>query len=223
MGKETTRLEKFKAATLYAITCEPATGQTYDTMAEAACQGGVDVLQFRDKRLPAFQRLSIASRLSAICRRYGVLFIVNDALDIALSSGADGVHLGQDDLPLSVAQQLVQRQGLSDFLIGQSTHSLVQAQKAQAQGADYIGIGPVYATPTKPSYNPVGLALVREVTSQVATPHVAIGGIALENVSSVLEAGADRVAVVRAVCGERDILAAAQALKARLNRVTAHV
>ena len=215
MGKEINikKIERFKAAKLYAITCELAPGQSYDAMAEAACRGGVDVLQFREKRLPAGQRLMIASRMSVICRRYRVLFIVNDSLDIALASGADGVHLGQEDLPIAAARELVGRSGATDFLIGESTHSVSQAQKAERDGADYIGIGPVYATPTKPSYNAVGLELVRQVTMSVKTPHVAIGGIDAINVRSVLDAGAERVAVVRAVCGAEDIAAAAEAMK----------
>ncbi len=153
-----------------------------------------------------------------ICQKAGVLFIVNDALEVALAIAADGVHLGQDDLPVAEAKKLMHPMGIKNFLVGCSTHSLEQALEAKRQGADYIGIGPVFATPTKPTYNPVGLELVKAVTSQIDTPHVAIGGIDATNVSQVLAAGAQRVAVVRAVCGAEDIAAAVTMKKAIVGR-----
>ena len=210
-------IERFKAAKLYAITCVPTSGGAgYTAMAEAACQGGVDILQFRDKILSWKERFEVARELRKICAAHRVLFIVNDATDLALSVQADGVHVGQDDLPVPAVQELVKRAGRKDFLIGKSTHSLEQAQAAEREGADYIGIGPVFATPTKPTYGAVGLELVRQVTSAVKTPHVAIGGIDPTNVQSVLDAGAKRVAIVRAVCGAADIKDAAQKMKAIL-------
>lgn len=182
-------------------------------MVRAACEGGVDVLQFRDKSLPWKQKFEIAQTLHNICAEYNVLFIVNDSTDLALAAQADGVHVGQDDLPVPVVKELVARAGRKEFLIGKSTHSLEQAQAAQREEADYIGIGPVYTTPTKPTYNAVGLELVRQVTQAVITPHVAIGGINEKNVRAVLDAGAQRVAVVRAVCGEKNVLESAKILK----------
>jgi thiamine-phosphate pyrophosphorylase len=214
MGKTTatTALERFRAARLYVITA-PRQDMPYDRMVEAACAGGADVLQFRDKFLSHKEKYEVAAKLRAICARHGVLFIVNDHLEVALASEADGVHLGQDDLPTAAARDLVRGMGVKDFLIGRSTHSLEQAQAAEREGADYIGIGPVFATPTKPTYGAVGLELVRTVTAQVKTPHVAIGGIDAGNVRQVLEAGADRVAVVRAVANAADIAAAAKQIK----------
>ena len=182
-------------------------------MVRAACEGGVDVLQFRDKTLAWKEKFEVAQQLRKICTEFNVLFIVNDATDLALAVQADGVHVGQDDLPLAAVKALVYRAGRKEFLIGKSTHSLEQAQAAQREAPDYIGIGPVYATPTKPTYNAVGLELVRQVTQAVKLPHVAIGGIDASNVKAVLDAGAQRVAVVRAVCGASDIQAAAQAMK----------
>jgi len=179
----------------------------------AACEGGADVIQFRDKLITGRERYSAAAKLLKICRQFGVLFIVNDALEVALAIAADGVHLGQDDLPVAEAKKLMHPMGIKNFLVGCSTHSLEQAMEAKRQGADYIGIGPVFATPTKPTYNPVGLELVKAVTSQVDTPHVAIGGIDATNVNQVLVAGAKRVAVVRAVCGAEDIATAAKKMK----------
>src|SRR5579872_2600562 len=219
-----TVLERFHAARLYVITCPPPGGpQGYGAMVKAACEGGADVVQFRDKTLSWKERYEVAGQLRKICRNYQVLFIVNDAVDMALAVQADGVHLGQDDLPQAVAKELVQRGGVKDFLIGRSTHSLEQALQAEREGADYIGIGPVFSTPTKPTYDPVGLELLHQVTARVGTPHVAIGGIDAGNVEQVLAAGADRVAVVRAICGATPIFEACRALKQTLMRATGRV
>jgi thiamine-phosphate pyrophosphorylase len=182
-------------------------------MVRAACEGGADVIQFRDKMLSVKERYDVGLQLAEICYEHKVIFIVNDMLDLALAVGADGVHLGQDDLPQDAAHELVSKFGAKEFLIGRSTHSLEQALQAEQEGADYIGIGPVFATPTKPTYDPVGLDLVKAVASQVKTPHVAIGGIDLSNVQHVLEAGAKRVAVVRAVCGAADVAEACRQMK----------
>lgn len=214
MGKEANPLERFEEAVLYVITCTPVQGASgYAAMVTAACEGGADIVQFRDKILPWKQRYEVAAQLRKICVDHKTLFIVNDSVDLALAVQADGVHLGQDDLPLAAAQELVRRSGRRDFLIGKSTHSLEQAKQAEREWADYIGIGPVFKTPTKPTYEPIGLELVRQVTSHVRTPHVAIGGIDVNNVAFVQEAGARRVAVVRAACGASDILTATRRLK----------
>ena len=190
-------------------------------MVEAACAGGADIVQFRDKQIIGRERYQVATRLRAICARHGVLFIVNDTLEVALAVEADGVHLGQDDLPVPTARSLTQRMGVRNFLIGCSTHSLEQALAAEEAGADYIAIGPVFATPTKPSYPAVGLELVRRVIASTNLPHVAIGGIDATNVEKVLAAGARRVAVVRAVCGAPDIAGAARELKRLLQETVA--
>jgi thiamine-phosphate pyrophosphorylase len=207
-------LDRFNQSRLYVITCPPKDGPGgYEAMVRAACEGGADVLQFRDKLITGKERYAVAARLLKICRSFGTLFIVNDALEVALAVAADGVHLGQDDLPVAEAKKLMHPMGIKNFLVGSSTHSLEQAIEAERQGADYIGIGPIFATPTKPTYNPVGLELVRTVTSRVKVPHVAIGGIDATNVAQVLGAGALRVAVVRAVCGAEDIVKATSEMK----------
>ena len=187
---------------------------TYEQMVRDACAGGADVIQFRDKTLSQNKdRFALAARLRTICAEHGVLFIVNDYLEVAMACQADGVHFGQDDMANDVVRTILHQNGIKNFLVGRSTHSVEQAVQAEREGADYIGIGPVFATPTKPAYEPVGLDLVRQVTSRVKTPHVAIGGIDASNVSQVLAAGAERVAVVRAVCGAPDIQAAARQMK----------
>jgi thiamine-phosphate pyrophosphorylase len=198
--KNLTAIERFIAARLYAITCPPKDGPSgYDAMVRAACEGGADVIQFRDKLITGRERYSAAARLLKICRAFGALFIVNDALEVAMAVGADGVHLGQDDLPVTEAKKLLHPMGVKNFLVGASTHSLDQAFEAEKQGADYIGIGPVFATPTKPTYNPVGLELVSTVIGRVKVPHVAIGGIDCSNVKEVLAAGADIAAAARSM------------------------
>jgi thiamine-phosphate pyrophosphorylase len=216
MGKEAPSvLERFKASRLYVITTPPV-NTTYEQMVKNACIGGADVVQFRDKTMSHKDRYDLATHLRVICAAYNVLFIVNDHIEVALASGADGVHLGQDDLPISAALALAHQMGVTNFLIGRSTHSVEQAVQAEGEGADYIAVGPVFATPTKPTYQAVGLNLVSMVSKQVLLPQVAIGGINAENVHEVLSAGAKRVAVVRAVCGEPDIRAAAQRMKTLL-------
>lgn len=207
------------SAKLYCVTLPPA-GGGYEALVEKACQGGADAVQLRDKNLSGRDLVDLGRRLKAVCRRHGTLFIVNDRLDAAVSCGADGVHLGQDDLPLADARKIVRGLGLtpSDFLIGVSTHSLDQALRAEKEGADYIGCGPVYATPTKPDYGCVGLDLVREYRKRIQIPFVAIGGIDLGNIRDVAGAGAPCVAVVRAAFAGGDILSSVKSLKDALVR-----
>lgn len=179
---------------------------------EAAIRGGAEVIQWRDKAGGDCDFLRTAQRLRKLTRSKGIPLVVNDRVGAALLVDADGVHLGQEDLPLPEARRLVGRRW-----IGRSTHSLEQTQEAQAQGADYIGVGPIFSTPTKPEYPAVGLDLIRQVVPVIRIPWVAIGGIDLGNLPLVLSAGATRVAVVRAVAGASDPESAARSLKAVLS------
>ena len=156
--------------------------------------------------------LEVARRLREITRRLQTIFVVNDRVAAALLSKADGVHLGQEDLPVKEVRSLVGRQ----MLIGRSTHSLTQAQAAEREGADYIGVGPIFSTPTKPETPAVGVELIRQVRQAIRIPWVAIGGIDLQTMPLVLSAGATRVAVVRAVAAASDPEAAARSLKERM-------
>jgi len=165
-----------------------------------AIRGGASVIQLRDKTAPNRLQIELAGELLKITRPAGVPLIVNDRVAVALMAGADGVHLGQDDGPLSAAREVLG----PGAIIGRSTHSPEQALAADAEGADYIGVGPVFGTPTKPSYVPVGLDLVRFAASHLTLPFVAIGGIDESNVGAVREAGARTVAVVRAVMTSDD-------------------
>jgi thiamine-phosphate pyrophosphorylase len=172
--------------------------------------GGARVLQVRLKRAGAGRLLACVRAAQPRCAAAGVPLIVNDRLDVALAAGADGVQLGQDDLPLAAARRLA-----PGLLIGISTHSPAQARAAVAGGADYIGYGPVYATTTKERPDPVvGLAGLAEVCAAVPVPVVAIGGLTCARVPGVLAAGAAAVAVIGAVLGSGDVRAAAAAVAA---------
>jgi thiamine-phosphate pyrophosphorylase len=162
---------------------------------EAALQGGVDIIQYREKSLNDCDRLPTAHQLRELCHRYGALFIVNDRVDLALAVNADGVHLGQQDMPIAIARQMLG----SHRIIGRSTTNPDEMQRAIAEGADYIGVGPVYATPTKADKPAAGLEYVRHAAAQATVPWFAIGGIDPDNLHEVLEAGGQRVAVVRAI------------------------
>lgn len=192
-----------------------------EAMVDAALRGGVRLVQYRAKPevtnaegelLTDGERLQQARALRELCARHGALFIVNDRLDIALAVEADGVHLGQGDLPPAVARQLLG----PERLIGRSTHAIEQLRQAVADGCDYVGVGPVNATPTKPGRQPVGLDYVRQAAGECPIPFFAIGGIDAEALPRVQEAGATRVAVVRAITEANDPAAAVQELLAGL-------
>jgi len=183
-------------------------------LAAAAIRGGADALQLRDKTGSARRVMAQAARLLAITRPAGIPLIINDRADLARAAGADGVHLGQDDLPVAEARAILG----AGRLIGKSSHSLDQAMAAGAEGPDYVGFGPVFPTPTKPDYGSVGLDLISRVISAVRVPVVCIGGIDLATLPQVLASGAERVAVVRAVCKTADPEAATRALKHQLTQ-----
>lgn len=167
--------------------------QDHIKIACEASKAGTRIIQYRDKKNSKKRILEIARELREITNRYKVLLIINDHIDIALGVHADGIHLGQDDLPLREAIKLVP----SGFIIGISTHSMEQAIKAEREGADYIGIGPVFKTPTKEDYLPIGLDLAERVVKRVSIPVVAIGGLNLENISLVQKRGIKNFAMVR--------------------------
>ncbi|HEY9763664.1 MAG TPA: thiamine phosphate synthase [Trichocoleus sp.] len=162
---------------------------------EAALQGGVSIVQYREKTADDCARLEVARTLRELCHRYSALFIINDRVDLALAADADGVHLGQQDLPVAVARQILG----SQRIIGCSTTNPDEMARALTQGADYIGVGPVYATPTKPGKAAAGLDYVRYAAEHASVPWFAIGGIDTSNLAEVLQTGAERVAIVRAI------------------------
>jgi thiamine-phosphate pyrophosphorylase len=177
---------------LYLVTSPSDT--LFETV-EAALKGGLTLLQYRDKNTDDRVRLANAAKLCQLCHQYGALLIVNDRVDLAVAVDADGVHLGQQDLPIAAARRVLG----SQKLIGRSTTNPQEMQGAIAEEADYIGVGPVYETPTKAGKAAAGLEYVRYAAQHATVPWFAIGGIDLSNLTDVLTAGAQRVAVVRSI------------------------
>jgi thiamine-phosphate pyrophosphorylase len=190
------RREKLSRMRLYLITGDQGGEVETARIVEAALEGGANVIQLRKKTMAKGEQYAIARALRRLTQLHGALFIVNDHADIAIAADADGVHLGQDDLPPSVVRELP---GFDGRLIGRSTHDLEQAKLAIDEGADYIAVGPVYPTPTKAGRPAVGTALVSQVAAIADRPFLAVGGIDDENLPAVVEAGAGAIAVVRAV------------------------
>jgi thiamine-phosphate pyrophosphorylase len=190
-----------------------APGRDHVAIAAAALAGGADMIQLRDKTGSLRDLLPQARSIRALCRSRGALFIVNDRVDLALATDADGAHVGQEDLPAASARRLLGPRRL----LGVSTHSLAQAEAARQAGADYIGFGPMFATGTKDTgYEPRGLNALRGIRRAVSLPILAIGGITHENVTMVIEAGAAAPAVISAVVAAADISAAAAAFRQRV-------
>lgn len=170
------------------------TSNDHVEIARDAAEGGTRVIQYREKDAEMEKLLRRAKEIRKITDRYGVLFLVNDYPDIAKIVNADGVHLGQDDVPLEDAREILGERSI----IGISTHSLAQAEEAEREGADYIAIGSVYKTPIKAEREPVGLETVREVIEKVSIPVVVIGGINLSNIKPLLDIGVRNFAMIRA-------------------------
>lgn len=189
----------------YAITDQKsALGRSDLEIARGLIAGGASCLQYRAKKAAAREQWETALQLRELTRAAGVIFIVNDRIDLALDCGADGVHLGQDDAPIAAARRALGQ----NRLIGRSTHSLEQALRAQSEGADYIGYGPLYPTGTKENnVPPVGVESLSAVLAAVALPLVAIGGIKLDRLEAVAGQGARHVAVVTALTGAADVAA----------------
>jgi len=177
-----------------------ARGRDLLTILDATLAGGCRLVQLREKEWPSGRLLPMAERLRDRCRAAGATFVVNDRLDLALALGADGVHLGQGDLPPAAARPLL-RPGM---ILGLSTHSLEQARAAQAAGADYVAVGSMFPTGTKPDFQLVGPELIGKLRGEIGVPLIGIGGITHDNVAQVIRAGADGVAVISAVCAAPD-------------------
>ena len=181
---------------LYVITGDRGDEVETARIVEAALDGGATVIQLRKKSMPMLEQYRLALALRTLTRVHEALLIINDHADLAVAADADGVHLGQDDLPPAAVRALP---GFDGRLIGRSTHSLAQAQLAVHEGADYVAVGPVYPTPTKEGRPAVGTGLIARVAGVIDRPFVAVGGIDLGNAPAVIDAGAPAVAVVRAV------------------------
>jgi len=204
--------KSFAQVRLYVLITEDACRRPWLDTAEQALLGGADCLQLREKSLDSGELLTRARQLVPLCRRHNALCIINDRPDIAILSDADGVHVGQTDLPATEARKLVGR----NKILGVSTHSLEQAHQAVRDGADYIGVGPIFPSPTKPRDILPGPALARQVAKDIQIPAVAIAGITEANVDEVLATGLFAIAVTAAVSGCEDVRGAAERLKLKL-------
>lgn len=205
---------RFEHRLLYAILDASYLGnRDPGTVSAQMVAGGIDLLQVRAKDAPDATVVAMTRAALANCRPAGVPVIVNDRPDLAVDTGADGVHVGQDDLPVEEVRRIVG----PARIVGKSSHSLAQALAAQAEDVDYFAVGPVFSTPTKPTYVPVGLELVRQVAPVATKPFYCIGGIKNDNAGQVLAAGARRIVVVSGILQARDPACYCRALKALLN------
>jgi thiamine-phosphate pyrophosphorylase len=207
----------FGRVKLYVLLTESICRMSWLDAARMAIAGGADCIQLREKNLDGAELLARAKLLAAECRRHGVLCIINDRPDIAVLSGADGVHVGQGDLSCTEARRIVG----GGMIVGVSTHNLEQARQAVLDGADYVGIGPVFRSTTKPRDFIAGLETARQVAGAVKIPAVAIAGINHQNVDEVLAAGLKAVAVSAAVLDCDDVAAATRSLKAKIDAAAA--
>lgn len=197
------RREKIqKLAGLYfVIDTEWLKGRSHIDITEQTIRGGAKVIQLRCKERNVREFVSIAGDLKKICAEKDVLFIVNDSLEAALAVGADGLHVGQEDLPVSIARKLLP----IDMILGCSVSTVDEAKKAWEDGADYLGVGAIFSTDTKKSAGVVGISRIKEIKKSVSLPVVAIGGINKDNLKEVMKAGADAAAVISAVMGAEDV------------------
>ncbi len=205
--------ERFADVRLYLLIWPGCCKGSMREIARAAIAGGVDAIQLRDKTASDAQMFAMAAEMRELADETGRLFIMNDRADIASLVGADGLHVGQHDLPVGEARKLL-RPGA---IVGKSTHSVEQARGAINEGADYVAVGPMFATDTKDAGPVVGPELVAKVAPESSRPLVAIGGINADNVQQIIDAGLRRVAVCSAICAADDPKAAAKAIRQKLD------
>ncbi|MHC1742797.1 MAG: thiamine phosphate synthase [Syntrophobacteraceae bacterium] len=207
------RAARFREIDLYPVTCEAlSAGRTNLDILRAVIDGGAKIIQLREKECSTLELYQMAERFREETARAGVLLIINDRVDIALAIGADGVHLGQDDLPIPAARRLA-----PDLILGASTHSLEEALRAQGEGADYVNIGPIFATGTKEGISEfLGPEAIGRIAPSLSIPFTVMGGIKPSNLDEVLEQGARRIAVVTAVTRAPDVSRAVEGLRQRI-------
>ena len=208
----TERRVQLRASRLYLVCDSNPGGRPLSQVLPAAVAGGVDVVQLREKELAPEHLREDALAAAELCQELGVLFVLNDHPALAREVGADGVHVGQEDMPVAQTRELVGE----EMLVGLSTHSPREVDAAASAPLDYIAVGPLHPTPTKPGRPAVGLELVRYAHAHATVPFFAIGGIDASNVGEVREASAGRICVLRAIADAQDPRAAARTLRAQL-------
>ncbi|MDP8222500.1 MAG: thiamine phosphate synthase [Candidatus Lernaella stagnicola] len=210
-------LTKFAEVDLYPVTCEAlSAGRSNLEVLDGILDGGAKIVQLRDKTLEMRDLFELAQIFREKTRSAGALLIINDHIDLALAVEADGVHLGQADFPLPAARRLA-----PELIIGRSSHNLAQALKAQADGADYVNIGPIFLTGTKPEHKVfLGPDAINSIGGQLDIPFTVMGGINETNIAEVVAAGARRVAVVTAVTQAADIAEAVRRLRSLIHHGT---
>lgn len=201
---------------LYVITDEGIShGLSHVEIARKVAEGGADVIQLRDKARTGKDMLSIALKIREIAHSSGATFVINDRLDLALAADADGVHLGHEDLPVPFARRVSPK----GFIIGTSVRTVQEAMIAETEGADYVALSPIFDTATKADAGPGnGLDVLKKIKSAVSIPVIAIGGINKNNVCQVIDSGADGVAVISAIVGQKDIVKATAEMRSLIYR-----
>lgn len=212
LGSE--RRARLAAARLYLVCGAAPDASALPDLLRGAIAGGVEIVQLREKHLADDELAAVANAARALCERLGALLIINDRPTVAVEVGADGVHVGQEDMPVAEVRELVG----PEMLIGLSTHAPQEIDAVDPALVDYIGVGPIHETPTKLGRPAVGLELVRYAAAHAAVPFFAIGGIDAGNVPAALAAGAERVCVLRAIADAEDPERAARELRTRLGR-----
>ncbi len=188
---------------LYLITDRGVVKKSLIDAVEDALKGGVKAVQLREKSMPTGELTTLALKIREITSKYSARLFINDRVDVAMCCSADGVHLGQNSMPVNAVRKITGE----DFLIGQSTHSIDEAFKAEDSGADFITLGPVYETPSKMAYgDPIGVEIIEEVKDELEIPVFAIGGIKLENIKEAMENKADGIALISGILASDDII-----------------
>jgi thiamine-phosphate pyrophosphorylase len=213
METKTQRLTAFGKIDIYpVISSEFCAGRSPIYVLEQIAEGGARIVQLREKNMTKIDLAPLAREFRRICDRYGMLLIMNDHVDIAIETGADGVHLGQDDMLLGDA-----RKAAPELILGCSTHSKEEALKAQDDGADYINLGPIFATQTKTTgYNPLGMEILKSVPSLLRIPFTVMGGIKEKHIPDLVALGAGRIAMVTEITTAEDIASKVRGLRIKI-------
>ena len=210
-----TKADSLHRTRLYVLISSKIATKSVKETVRLVINGGADAIQLREKTISDSDFISLAGEVREITTRSGTLLIINDRVHIAREINADGVHLGQQDMSILEARDIIG----NEKIIGVSTHSIIQAKQAQKDGADYIAIGPIYPTRTKGYESSIGIKVIQEISREVNIPIFAIGAITLENLDEVLKAGASRVAVCSAIISSKDILSSTRQFNNKLTRL----